>query len=261
MNYAYSNELIPIVDISYKSKTTDQNLWEYFFVQPSGYSLNSEIENNSIIISGVDTFRPKLSMDFLTNECLIDFWREFFLKNIAYSSAIQTRFNGNLEQIESKIKLNNTLGVLCRGTDYIKLRPQLHPVQPTKEYMIQRTKEKLNEFNIDDIFLVTEDKNIADLFKKTFGHRVYQVDNNQVSDYDSGYLRNHLLKSSDPILVQWEKYFSNIFLLSKCHYMLASRTSGSVVAYLMASNNMKSDFINLGTYGVDDESFYRRENV
>ena len=57
------------------------------------------------------------------------------------------------------------LGVLCRGTDYVSLRPYNHPVQPSVSEMLQKAGEMLRCYKLEHIYLVTEDEGIRRAFE------------------------------------------------------------------------------------------------
>ena len=61
------------------------------------------------------------------------------------------------------------LGVLCRGTDYMTLRPHNHPVQPSADIVINKAKAIMREFRCDYCYLATEDESILSAFRKAFG--------------------------------------------------------------------------------------------
>ena len=64
---------------------------------------------------------------------------------------------------------DRVLGVHLRGTDYVATQPQNHPIQPPLEFAVSMVVSKLREWNCNKIFLTTEDKNIAENFKRIFG--------------------------------------------------------------------------------------------
>ena len=56
--------------------------------------------------------------------------------------------------------------MFIRGTDYVALKPKGHYIQPTVEMLLSKVKEYIQEFQIDNIFLITEDKEIENKIKK-----------------------------------------------------------------------------------------------
>jgi hypothetical protein len=56
-------------------------------------------------------------------------------------------------------------------------------------------------------------------------------------------------------------YLSCILLLSKCGYLVAGRTSGTVGAYIFSSGYKDEFLFNLGLYGYDDaESLWHTDH-
>lgn len=60
------------------------------------------------------------------------------------------------------------LGVFCRGTDYTQLKHVRHPIQPTREMLIEMVKERLNKWDCDRIFLTTEEQETVDVLSESF---------------------------------------------------------------------------------------------
>ena len=76
------------------------------------------------------------------------------------------------------------MGVLCRGTDYVTLRPLGHPIQPTLEQVFSLLKVKMKELRMDYIYLATEEKKIEERFKQEFPGKILI---NKRSYYDNYY--------------------------------------------------------------------------
>ena len=76
------------------------------------------------------------------------------------------------------------MGVLCRGTDYVTLKPLGHPIQPTLEQVFSLLKVKMKELRMDYIYLATEEKKIEERFEQEFPGKILI---NKRSYYDNYY--------------------------------------------------------------------------
>lgn len=248
ISYALSNRMIPVMLIDNKnvcSNDVNINYWGRIFQQPCGVEIDC-FNKKYRRISGEDVPRPNLSMDFLTNGKLVDYWRDLCHNYIRLQEPLALECAEIINTMGGEEYLEGTLGVLCRGTDYTHVRPKGHPIQVDAYTMVKLTKERMNKENIDRLFLVTEDGMIEKAFLEEFGNRVLLIDNNVFYNYSGGYI-GHSLRKED-MIGAWIKYYKNIHILSKCGKLLASRTSGSVMAFLLANKKMDSRFIDVGTY-------------
>lgn len=71
---------------------------------------------------------------------------------------------------EAIIKNKKVLGVLVRGTDYVKIKPAGHPVQPNIDVMLSDVKEVFNEY--DAIYLATDEFAVVKKFEETFPGKI-----------------------------------------------------------------------------------------
>lgn len=228
-----------------------ENSWEYFFEQPSGISIKEAYKSQNVILSAeaIPGKRPNDTDEFYYNESNKKFWKELCKKYI--------RVNSNMNQYvkETKHKLfgasenQKILGVLCRGTDYTILKPKSHPVQPTAKQLIQRIQELKEIYRIDQIFLVTEDENILNEFKKEFTTDVLKfLDTKRFCGNENEYLANTMNRELVNTKQQGMDYLAQILLLSKCDYFIGGRTSGSVGVALFTDGFEYEEYFDLGRY-------------
>lgn len=254
INYCLEKKMIPIIDMqTIKNPYIEErevgivNAWELYFKQPTKYGLE-KASRRTKIIDGCDVLRPNLSMEFVSDAQLIEYWRGVFHKSIRFQPHIKEVIEHVYKTTFSKVRNEDVIGVLCRGTDYRMLRPKGHPVQPDNEYMISLVKDKMNELKRNKIFLVTEDMNIIEDFKKAFDNALFYCEGTRYRLSESMYLAEHIKCTRKDSFNQGLEYLSSIYCLSKCDVMIAGRTSGSIVAHLMAENEQNAYFVDLGIY-------------
>ena len=110
---------------------------------------------------------------------------------------------------------------------------------------------KIEEWNCNKIFLVTEDKNIVVNFKRFFGNDCITTEKDYV-DYDGQENISHYNSNrpNDKFL-RGKEYLTDIAILSKLEYLVAARANGSLGAMIMKTDGYKDLLIfNFGLYGV-----------
>ena len=158
------------------------------------------------------------------------------------------------EALEIKAKLfaptDRVLGVHLRGTDYTSIKLKWHPIPPPIEYATNIIYAKLAEWNCNKIFLATEDKNIEQTIKNTFGDLCVTFDKKFV-DYIQGKIITscHIDRKDDHFL-QGKEYLIEMLLLSKCNSLVTVRGFGAVGVMMLGETFEHTYFFNLGRYGV-----------
>lgn len=249
--YAIRKGYIPIVDMkTYKNIyniNLDTNSWELFFKQPYGYSLDDIKKAKNVIISPETPciIRPRDNM-FYFNIFFgyLSYWKKIAVKYLIINENINKEINTYCNNI--LMNNNKVLGVFLRGTDYIKLKPLGHPIQPTAEEMIKKIDSINKRYHFNNIFLVTEDRKIFEKFQDKYGDKLLSVNNQYINYTNNGYLANSY-KENDSIEFS-KKYLISLYVLSKCKYIIVSRTSGTV-SLMLLNNRYKYKYIyNLGVY-------------
>lgn len=250
MVYAESKGYYPVVDMKnyespYLDKVSKQNVWEYYFRQPTSYNLEDIKYSKNIILSSGES--PQLYPDFamFNNEKEIQYWREKFHKYIQLNEYTK-KYIENEEKI--LFPSERILGVICRGTDYRDMRPHNHPVQPNIEDVISLSERVMVNKKYSKIYLSTEDKYILNKFKNKFGDKLLFV-NMEMRPYCKGnYITETQLDRKDDKKLKGLEYLTQIALLSKCDGFIGSGCGGSYGALLM-SNGYEWEFRwNLGVY-------------
>lgn len=160
------------------------------------------------------------------------------------------------DEYGSLLKGRRVLGVLTRGTDYVKVRPKGHPVQPGADDVIKLCEEKISELHFDYVYLATEEESVLERFNENFPGMVIV---NKRRYFDEYYKLNEENPGTLISAVNFERendeyyksleYFSSINLLSKCDGLIAGCCGGSRAAlYLNFGNYEYSHLFNLGLY-------------
>lgn len=258
IQYAISNGVIPVIDM--KTEQNDcqpleeqkkKNAWNFYFEQPYSFKKEEITKKNAQITYQIYDIRPNDSMEFFTNQDLVTYWRLLVKKYMPFNKNTREY----LEKWEKDLFLNkkNILGVLCRGTDYVHLKPFGHPVQPTATEIIAKIEELAKTKPIDFIFLATEDEYIFKVFKEKYPKKLLYVDGLRYTYTTKKYIAELDKEKQIDIYHKNLDYLATLYLLAHCDYFIGGRTSGTVCATLLSEGFKYTYFWNKGRYGIDDE--------
>ena len=231
------------------------NAWEYYFEQPvKEYSLKEVYKSKNVVLSG-------WTFDNLNSEIRETVWHsdkvltaegveEMFLFASQYGS-MNSEVVKLLEEDKDRVfgQKKNVLGVSVRGTDYTALKPKGHYVQPELDDVIGKVREYLLTYSqIEGIFLTTEDERIYQRFVQEFGELVFTSNSNRIENYlGDGYITTDMRENNK--YEQGLEYMIEKALLSKCEYLIATRTAGSDYAIVLNNNKYLDKYIfDLGRY-------------
>ena len=255
--YAKYLNYLPIVDFKnysnyYKNKKifgNKDNSWEYFFNQPNSKNLDEILQNENIILS-CENIVEKLELEYnllntqsieiLKNKEQLDFFSRVFRENIFFNTKTNLFLQ---EKYKELFDDNQILGISIRGTDYVSTKPKNHYIQPSIEMMISKVDELMKYWKTQKIFISTEDK----LYRKSlidyFGTSIIMLERNTYdrNKYAMQSLQNRYSESLD--------YLLEIYLLSKCNYIVGAPNGGFNTAFLFNNGKFRDSFIfDLGKY-------------
>ena len=269
--YAIRNNFIPIVDLKHHNnmyfrhnRKYRDNVWEYFFKQPSNYSLK-DIEKYSdfnVIISndshdtnsGFDLYVSDIPVDLNSNNERVLKIKKYYQKYFRFSDELCTYVDNKYEQLlhKNKLKKENILGVLLRGTDYSERKSPGEHIQPSQKKIFTHIQNVINKNpQIKKIYLATEDLKIYSAFKEKFGemllentqymyNQTYDEKKLLIGEIKTGILDHHYHLAFD--------YISSLYILSKLDFFIAGRCNGSLLVWLLSKGFKYFYIYNLGTY-------------
>lgn len=151
IRYALSNGYIPVIDMqNYPNQMLapellgKENAWEYFFKQPFNIPLEQAYKGENIILSNDTPSSGSLptSMDYFKNKNnILTEWRVLVKWGLL---KVQPHLQNEINELYEKFfsKNDRVLGVLLRGTDYIAMRPNQHPIPPPYRVCITKSYTK-----------------------------------------------------------------------------------------------------------------------
>lgn len=245
---------IPIIDLkSFRNvyncyNESKNNPWEFFFVQPYGFTLE-EVLNSSEQISYFSCSgenRPN-EINIYYNKALIDFWHYFAKKYMPIKNTIMEESLNIMKKLFKNS--HNVLGVKLRGTDYIYMRPGGHPIPPSLERVISDVKSLSKKYNYDWIFVSSEDEKIKEKFIEQFKNNIKYL--NPKTKIHFNYTSHEMITLNKDLICNYEyakNYLINIIILSKCIDLVSSRGSGTAGIFVLTKGFRNSIIYNLGEY-------------
>lgn len=245
MLYAVYHHAYPKICINGSNQELIQ--WEWYFKQ---FPIPQHEEFSEIIcpvkfLSFQPGFKDIYKPDY------IKMWGRMYQTFIHLNESTRNYVENEYQTIFKGKK--RVLGVICRGTDYLRLRPAGHPVQPPVDDVIALCEEKIREDSYDAIYLATEEKKIRDQFCQAFPGMIME---NKRQYYDDIYYKENIQYIKDVHFDRennnyWTglEYLSSILLLSRCTALIGGNCGGAMAALFF--NNGKYQYthiFNLGLY-------------
>lgn len=249
MVYALSKGFKPYIEL--KDRGEGWTNWDTFFEQP--FPIPSDRRLDCICDLEQGYFKPEFYTPY--NKFDLRLWCKVYHRlvrlNEPTSQYVEKEYN-NLFFDENGQK-KSVLGVICRGTDYVKQKPSGHPIQPPVEQVIERAKVLLAQYRLDYLYLATEEYAIYEKFEKAFPGLII-VNQRQYYDEifntrDMSYIYQVQFDRENDIYLKGLEYLSSLQLLSRCNVLLGGNCGGACAALYM--NNMRykhTELFNLGVY-------------
>jgi len=239
LRYAINKGYIPVVDFLhyrtlYSDSELNKNVWEHYFTQPSDYTLDEVYQSKNVVLSN-KYYRGYPSFEDSTNNSWILEYGNIIKQFIRFNSKTQKFIDIQKDEL---IKPEDTvLGVFCRGTDYIKLKPAGHYVQPSFCELLEEITKFLENHTCNKILLTTEDGHAVEMFKNQFGSALVVPKQNFVDNYDDK--KGMLIEEYRQVSLSADKYVSgleylnSVYLLSQCQYFVGALAAGSIAALML----------------------------
>lgn len=245
---------IPVIDMQGNANTYleddeigRKNAWEFYFEQPCGVTLEDIAKSKNVILGGglIQEGNWYPGSDIAGNQEICEEWRTFFKRYLIVNKDI-LRETENLHK--EMFGSGKTLGILCRGTDYINNRPKNHPIQPDPDEVIQKAKTVMRDYACEWIYLATEDEEIYKRFSKAFGNKLKVTEAKRCADTGNKNINDIAYQRKQDRYLKGKEYLMNILLLSRCDCLVAGSVGGTYGALLMSEGYEYQYVYDLGVY-------------
>lgn len=244
--YCMKHKHLPYISINQQNPDCIQ--WDWYFEQP--FSQESFSVPPAATCERVKCFFvPHFSdiYDQKKRSLWCNIYKNFVRFNKKTSDYINQEYN------ELAFSSRRVLGVICRGTDYLRLKPAGHPIQPSISDIIQECKKIMSEYNYTHIYLATEERKIRDIFEESFPNLILE---NRRQYYDDIYDQNPNIQFIKEVKFNREnnnflsglEYLSSITLLSRCRALIGGNCGGTLGAIFL--NDNKYEYTHIFDLGV-----------
>lgn len=255
IRYAIEHGYIPVIDMKNNNNTYleedevgQKNAWEFYFKQPAGYSLSDISKSKNVILSSglIDSGIIFPDKQIAHDEKELSDWKHIADDFLNVTDEIKTEAEILFQKLFEK---KRTLGVLARGTDYVKSKPRKHPIQPEVSKMIEKCKEVIQDYQCDKLYLTTEDQQIFEEFQQAFGDKLISLSSDRYQ-LKAGENINDVIqeKREKSKCLNGKDYLLSILLLSKCNCLVAGNAGGTQGALLLTEGYEYKYIFNLGVY-------------
>ena len=142
-----------------------KNVWEYFFKQPSPYTLEEVYKSKNVILSNGSLPFCNMSMhpDVLQ-------WQRKISLLVPFNIAVYR----HIEEVKAKLLPTGKriLGVPIRGSD-LSQRVIGHNIPASKEDLLPIIQRKIKQLEIDYVYLVSEDTETINYYKDKLKNVIY----------------------------------------------------------------------------------------
>lgn len=267
ISIANNKGYIPVVDMeNYHTFYSEdnvivntKNVWEYYYNQPSSYSLKEVYNSKNVCLSSMVfprkslITRPndgKLPSDIEIEKCNEIIRTQIVMKENVLSFVTDKKNDLFSEKLKQSAVGEGILGCLYRGTDYTVNKPYGHSIQPTVEELIEIVRKKRDEWDMEYVYLVTEEEKVVSAFKNAFAEKLICSNSMRHETYEGkSKIPNVRFERENDRYISGLEYLSDIVLLSECDSIVTTITCGAYVALCYNGNKyLHKHIINLGIY-------------
>ncbi len=242
LEFAKKLNLIPVIDCENfpsiyntpKSINNSKNSWQYYFHQPSPFTLQEVYQSKNVFFSNGFGVNIEASIENLSDKKLRSN-KQIFLEDVRLQDNVKQELSKYDEYFGDDKKI---LGVHIRGKDMNTT--QLHPFGPTIEQIFRYTDEMITKYKIDKIFLACDDLKYFEIFLKKYGDKTFFINSfrsPKINSFNINPRDNHRYLLGLEVLL-------DALLLSKCSHFL--RSSSNIADFASAIGNHQV------TYNIDN---------
>lgn len=142
------------------------DLWKTFFEE-----VGMNVEEVKDLKNSREIKRLDLGDQSIINLDTLDVYNPVHKKIMFKLYEKYVKLNRNMQEYfeteyNELIKGRKVLGVLYRGTDYTKLKPSGHPIQPSLEQILRDCKKRVEVEGYKYIYITTDEKRAVDFLQK-----------------------------------------------------------------------------------------------
>lgn len=260
LSYAVNMNYVPVIDWEHYGKLPHAedyaingscNSWEYYWTQPSFYTLEEVYKSKNVILStqnvGEFGYIPGCSMRppyqryalGLAERC--PQYDQLIRFNPTTEKYINDKYTELFPQNDEKV-----LGVVVRGSSYgaVGTQNKSHPKQVNIQELINYVRKYMNEWDIHKLFFVNEVQELVELMREEFGDDLIVLPRmrDSLSRKADGITKNPMYEDGQRYQTNLD-YVTEIALLSKCDSVMGSMSSGLRTAIIWNAHKYEHIFV------------------
>lgn len=199
------------------------DIWNKFFLQPGGYSLEDVLESSYVVHSPNGNLMN--TVRYIMDQ--VSAGRDMMWPDGIWNSRVKAYIQNRQKRFLPEP--SQTLGVLIRGTDYIHNPLPNHPRHATVNQVMVKINEVESKWGFRRIYLATEDAEICQQMKDRYGDRLTYTDQERYTVKPRQLLANlHEKKQEGKGFRLGVEYLCSISLLAQCNSLIASGPCGAL---------------------------------
>lgn len=229
--YAQHKGYIPIVDMKNfpsmyqtSSELGRVNVWEKYYEQPCGYTLNDLSKAKKVIYTSRSNWIIHLYEDDLDQK------RRIYQKYIRLNADLQREIDHTWYALTNGS--NNILGCIFRGTDIIGLNWKNN--YPSVDTIISYLDQVKDQY--DKIYLATEDDAIFQKVLRHFGDKIIYSQEKHYTIEPGKYLVDYKDDRPDAAFLRGKDYLVVLEMLSRCTAVTGMIGTAASVAMYKSTN-------------------------
>jgi hypothetical protein len=248
--YAVEHNYTPVIDMkNYPTFFNEKeifdgtlNAWEYYFKQPTKYPLE-EVYNAKNVILGQGVYFDDIVPYGCFDPDRVEIASNNIQKYIQFNEKTRDVINEKTHELFSQKK--NVLGVHDRGSDYRTHLAKGHNKVPELDDLINKTKYLFSKWNMEWIYLSSEENLAVDKFYEIFGDKLLVTESKRIKNYkpENGYTSEVNFKREHDNYLKSLECLIDIYLLSKCDAIICSKVNGAQAAFEFNGNKYQNKYI------------------
>lgn len=236
--YVKSIGFIPVIrvtmsDGSFYSDFEGDDIWAKFYNQPEQFTLDEVMESRNVVFSPgfYNGSVQSYIMSQQSGSTLLS-WPDG-----KYNTHVWDYINNRKARFLPWPE--RTLGVLARGTDYVNTHLSNHPIHASLDMLCHEIDASLEKWNLDYIYVSTEDESYCEYLKNRYGDKVTFTDQERYSVKDGEMLAQMHARQRNKRdgFSLGAEYILSIYLLSQCNSLIASGGCAGVSEALMENDS------------------------
>lgn len=246
---------IPVVDLkNYNNgyletaEIGNKNAWEYYFEQPTRYTLEDVYKSKNVIIASGEAPVEAYPIRFhylMNQKSSASYYFKLLNSFVRIKDSVLQKIN---QECTTIIGGKRVIGVVNRGSDYINTKG--HAIQPTVNDLIIKIKELLIFWGCEYIFLATEEEYVFELFRNSFNDKLLTNDCCRINSFDKyTFYSDVCFNRQDDKYLKGLEYLTSVAILSRCNCLVGSMIGAVSGALVMNQGQYENTYIyDLGVY-------------